>query len=268
MLFNLIHQAIIGFLIVTMKLSVNLNKISLLRESRGGALPSFYDFAKLALDQNIVGLTLHPRPDQRHIVEADIKTAFQLIEEYKKELNIEGNPGESAKNNYKGYLELVREYKPHQATLVPDSSTQLTSDHGWDILNSKQLIDFASEIRESSNICSIFIDTDITEKELESILNKNINAIELYTGPYAEACLTDCESDIVNEISKIRNVANSAKEKGLKVNAGHDLNTKNLPALRELGLIDEVSIGHAIICESLSKGFEKTVNEYIDICNG
>ena len=198
-----------------MNLSVNLNKISLLRESRGGVLPSFYDFAKLALDQNIVGITLHPRPDQRHIIEDDIKTAFELIKQYKKELNIEGNPVESAINNYKGYLTLIKQYKPHQATLVPDSSSQLTSDHGWDISHSKQLIDFATEIRESSNICSIFIDTDITEKELELILN-----------------------------------------------------TKNLPALRKLDLIDEVSIGHAIICESLSKGFEKTVNEYIDICNG
>ena len=215
MLLDLILQAIIGFSIVIMNLSVNLNKISLLRESRGGVLPSFYDFAKLALDQNIVGITLHPRPDQRHIIEDDIKTAFELIKQYKKELNIEGNPVESAINNYKGYLTLIKQYKPHQATLVPDSSSQLTSDHGWDISHSKQLIDFATEIRESSNICSIFIDTDITEKELELILN-----------------------------------------------------TKNLPALRKLDLIDEVSIGHAIICESLSKGFEKTVNEYIDICNG
>ena len=261
-------RAIIGFSIVTMKLSVNLNKISLLRESRGGILPSFYDFAKLALDQNIIGLTLHPRPDQRHIVEDDIKTAFELTQEYEKELNIEGNPVESAINNYKGYLALIREYKPHQATLVPDSSSQLTSDHGWDISHSKQLINFATEIRESSNICSIFIDTDITEKELELILNTNINAIELYTGPYATACLAESTSDIANEISKIKIVAKEAKEKGLKINAGHDLNTKNLPALRELDLLDEVSIGHAIICESLLKGFEKTVNEYIDICNG
>ena len=251
-----------------MKLSVNLNKISLLRESRGGVLPSFYDFAKLALDQNVAGITLHPRPDQRHIIEDDIKTAFELIKQYKKELNIEGNPVESAINNYKGYLTLIKQYKPHQATLVPDSSSQLTSDHGWDISHSKQLIDFATEIRESSNICSIFIDTDITEKELELILNTNINAIELYTGPYAEACLSESKSEIGNEISKIRILAESAKEKGLKINAGHDLNTKNLPALRKLDLIDEVSIGHAIICESLSKGFEKTVNEYIDICNG
>ena len=100
------------------------------------------------------------------------------------------------------------------------------------------------------------------------ILNTNINAIELYTGPYAEACLSESKSEIANEISKIRILAESAKEKGLKINAGHDLNAKNLPALRKLDLIDEVSIGHAIICESLSKGFEKTVNEYIDICNG
>ena len=268
MLLDLILQAIIGFSIVTMKLSVNLNKISLLRESRGGVLPSFYDFAKIALDQDIVGLTLHPRPDERHIIEDDIKTAFKLIEEYKKELNIEGNPVESPINNYKGYLTLISEYKPHQATLVPDSSSQLTSDHGWDISQSEQLIDFATEIRKSSNVCSIFIDTDIAENEFELILNKNINAIELYTGPYAEAYLDKRESDVANEISKIQNLANIAKGKGLKVNAGHDLNIMNLPALRELDLIDEVSIGHAIICESLSQGFEKTVNEYIDICNG
>ena len=112
MLLDLILQAIIGFSIVIMKLSVNLNKISLLRESRGGGLPSFYDFAKLALDQNIVGITLHPRPDQRHIIEDDIKTAFELIKQYKKELNIEGNPVESAINNYKGYLTLIKQYKP------------------------------------------------------------------------------------------------------------------------------------------------------------
>ena len=251
-----------------MNLSVNLNKISLLRESRGGVLPSFYDFAKLALDQNIVGITLHPRPDQRHIIEDDIKTAFELIKQYKKELNIEGNPVESAINNYKGYLTLIKQYKPHQATLVPDSSSQLTSDHGWDISHSQQLIDFATEIRESSNICSIFIDTDITEKELELMLNTNINAIELYTGPYAEACSSESKSEIANEISKIRILAESAKEKGLKINAGHDLNLDNLKFLKECAEIDEVSIGHSLIVDALKYGFDATILKYINAVKG
>mgnify|MGYP003349096489 CR=1 FL=1 len=205
-------QAIIGFSIVTMKLSVNLNKISLLRESRGGVLPSFYDFAKLALDQNVAGITLHPRPDQRHIVEDDIKTAFELIKQYKKELNIEGNPVERAINNYKGYLTLIKLYKPHQATLVPDSSSQLTSDHGWDISHSKQLIDFATEIRESSNVCSIFIDTDITEKELELILNTNKHVKKNIH--YSEELINKFDKNIPFDLENYNYLINSSGKEG------------------------------------------------------
>ncbi len=247
-----------------MKLSINLNKIALIRNSRGSISPSLEYFARIALEENILGLTAHPRPDNRHIRYEDLKLIKKLTDEYQKEFNIEGNPLELPSSGYRGYLALIEEFKPTQATLVPDDTNQLTSDHGWDIseLNSEK---FTSSIINNCDRCSVFINAGT---DLSSLNNKNINAIEIYTGPYADAHKSGNKELLDIEIKKIIFTAESARKEGIRVNAGHDLNLSNLPLLREYDLIDEVSIGHAIISESLDKGFKTIIRQYIKIVNG
>ena len=247
-----------------MKLSINLNKIALIRNSRGSISPNLEYFARTALEENILGLTAHPRPDNRHIRYEDLGLIKKLTDEYQKEFNIEGNPLEQPSSEYRGYLALIEEFKPTQATLVPDDTNQLTSDHGWDIseLNGEN---FTSSITNNCDRCSIFINAGTN---LSLLRNKNINAIEIYTGPYADAFKSGDEELLEKEFKKIVLTAESAKEQGLRVNAGHDLDLCNLPLLQELNLIDEVSIGHAIISESLDKGFKTTIRQYIRIVNG
>ena len=247
-----------------MKLSINLNKIALIRNSRGSISPSLEYFARTALEENILGLTAHPRPDNRHIRYADLVLIKKLTDEYQKEFNIEGNPLEHGSSEYRGYQALVEEFKPTQATLVPDDTNQLTSDHGWDIsdLNNEN---FTDSIIKNCDRCSVFINAGT---DLSLLKNRNINAIEIYTGPYADAHKSGDEELLARELNKIVSTAESAREQGLRVNAGHDLDLCNLPLLREQNLIDEVSIGHAIISESLDKGFKTTIRQYIRIING
>ena len=247
-----------------MKLSINLNKIALIRNSRGFISPSLEYFARIALEENILGLTAHPRPDNRHIRYEDLELIKKLTDEYQKEFNIEGNPLELPSPEYRGYLALIEIFKPTQATLVPDDSNQLTSDHGWDIsdLNGEN---FTDSIINNCDRCSVFINAGT---DLNSLNNKNINAIEIYTGPYADAYKSGVRELLDKELNKIIFTAKSAKEHGLRVNAGHDLDLDNLPMLREHDLIDEVSIGHAIISESLNQGFKSTIRQYIKIVNG
>ena len=247
-----------------MKLSINLNKIALIRNSRGSISPSLEYFARIALEENILGLTAHPRPDNRHIRYEDLELIKKLTDEYQKEFNIEGNPLELPSPEYRGYLALIEIFKPTQATLVPDDSNQLTSDHGWDIsdLNGEN---FTDSIINNCDRCSVFINAGT---DLNSLNNKNINAIEIYTGPYADAYKSGVRELLDKELNKIIFTAKSAKEHGLRVNAGHDLDLDNLPMLREHDLIDEVSIGHAIISESLNQGFKSTIRQYIKIVNG
>ena len=247
-----------------MKLSINLNKIALIRNSRGSISPSLEYFARIALEENILGLTAHPRPDNRHIRYEDLELIKKLTDEYQKEFNIEGNPLELPSPEYRGYLALIEIFKPTQATLVPDDSNQLTSDHGWDMcdLNGEN---FTDSIINNCDRCSVFIDAGT---DLNSLNNKNINAIEIYTGPYADAYKSGVRELLDKELNKIIFTAKSAKEHGLRVNAGHDLDLDNLPMLREHDLIDEVSIGHAIISESLNQGFKSTIRQYIKIANG
>ena len=247
-----------------MKLSVNLNKIALLRNSRGGREPNLEYFAKEALDEDIIGLTVHPRPDERHIKHSDLDLIKNITEQFKKELNIEGNPLEKESKSYIGFMEILRKYKPTQATLVPDSTSQITSDHGWNVADVNSL-DLIKEIRFNSSRCSIFVDA---ETDLDLLMNKDINAIEIYTGPYANAVDQDNKNKIELELLKIKNLSLKAKELGLRVNAGHDLNLDNLPELRKLDLIDEVSIGHAIITQSLIDGFKQTIKKYLEVING
>ena len=247
-----------------MKLSINLNKIALIRNSRGSITPNLEYFARTALEENILGLTAHPRPDNRHIRYEDLELIKKLTDEYQKEFNIEGNPLEQPSSKYRGYLALIEEFKPTQATLVPDDTNQLTSDHGWEIseLNGEN---FTSSIINNCARCSVFVNAGT---DLSSLNNKNINAIEIYTGPYAVAYKSGNKELLDIELKKIIFTAESAREVGLRVNAGHDLDLSNIPLLRERDLIDEVSIGHAIISESLDKGFKTTIRQYIKTING
>ena len=247
-----------------MKLSINLNKIALIRNSRGSISPNLEYFARTALEENILGLTAHPRPDNRHIRYEDLELINKLTNEYQKEFNIEGNPLELPSSEYRGYLALIKEFKPTQATLVPDDTNQLTSDHGWDI-NDLNDGNFTDSIINNCNRCSVFIDAGT---DLSLLKNKNINAIEIYTGPYADAHKLGDKELLKKELKKIIFTAESARNLGLRVNAGHDLDLNNLPLLKEHEIIDEVSIGHAIISESLDKGFKTTIRQYIKITNG
>ena len=247
-----------------MKLSINLNKIALIRNSRGSISPNLEYFARTALEENILGLTAHPRPDNRHIRYEDLELIKKLTDEYQKEFNIEGNPLEEPSLKYRGYLALIEEFKPTQATLVPDDTNQLTSDHGWDI-SELHGENFTSSIINNCDRCSVFINAGT---DLCSLNNKNINAIEIYTGPYADAHKSGDKELLDIELKKIIFTAESAREAGLRVNAGHDLDLSNIPLLRERDLIDEVSIGHAIISESLDKGFKTTIRQYIKTING
>ena len=247
-----------------MKLSINLNKIALLRNSRGSNNPDIEVFAKIALDHDILGLTVHPRPDERHINSNDLLKIKTLTSNFEKEFNIEGNPIEQPVNNYIGFKQIINKFKPTQATLVPDSTDQLTSDHGWR-LEEINNADFTNEIKTACNRCSIFIDAGTDLSELK---NKDIDSIEIYTGPYANAFELNDYKKLDEEIEKIIFTCKSTKSYGLRINAGHDLNLLNLPKLVSLGYIDEVSIGHAIISESLTKGFKNTINQYIEVTNG
>ena len=247
-----------------MKLSINLNKIALIRNSRGSNNPDIEYFAKLALDEDILGLTVHPRPDGRHIIYDDLVKIKAITDEYKKEFNIEGNPIEKESLNYKGFIPIIKEFKPTQATLVPDSTNQLTSDHGWEI-NDLNNADYIKSIKDECSRCSVFINAGTDLKELK---NNYVDSIEIYTGPYADAVLKNNSKLIDAELSKIIFTCETAKNLGMRINAGHDLDLNNLPMLKELNLIDEVSIGHAIISESLNNGFKNTIQQYIKLING
>ena len=250
--------------LTNMKLSINLNKIALLRNSRGSNNPDIEEYARTALEFDILGLTAHPRPDNRHITYDDLICIKQLTSEYSKEFNIEGNPQETMSSNYKGFISLIEEFKPTQATLVPDATNQLTSDHGWEIqdLNSA---DYIQNIKKNCDRCSVFINAGANLNELT---NDAVDSIEIYTGPFAEAVKQNNTESITNELSKIIYTTEIAKERNMRVNAGHDLDLINLPYLIETNLIDEVSIGHAIISESLNQGFKNTINQYIELING
>ena len=206
-----------------MKLSINLNKIALLRNSRGSNNPDIKEFAITALEENILGLTVHPRPDNRHITYDDLKRIKILTSEYNKEFNIEGNPVEAPSSRYKGYIQLIEEFKPTQATLVPDATNQLTSDHGWEIqdLNTANYIE---NIKKNCIRCSVFINAGTNLNELS---NNAIDAIEIYTGPFADAVKQKNSKLIDNELSKIVFTSEIAKQRNMRVNAGHDLDLIN-----------------------------------------
>jgi pyridoxine 5-phosphate synthase len=231
------------------KLSVNINKIATLRNSRGGnnpdVLKSATDIQRFGAD----GITVHPRPDERHIRYADVRDLKKLITT---EFNIEGNCREQK------FVDLVLETRPDQVTLVPDASGQVTSDHGWDTLKHKDYLTEMIKLFRSAGIrVSIFVDPDITM--VEGAAATGTDRIELYTEGYARLFPEDKAKAIGPYIAAARR----AKELGLGLNAGHDLDLYNLKFFKEqIPWTDEVSIGHALICDALYLGLENTVQLY------
>ena len=244
-----------------MKLSVNLNKIALLRNARGENYPDLNYFANKVIDLGVDGLTLHPRPDHRHATSNDVIKLAELSKKRNVEFNIEGNPFTKANGDFLGFIELVEIIKPDQITLVPDELNQITSDHGWSQgSHDEQLIDAIANIRNCSknSRISLFID-NIEGVEYANRLN--VELIEIHTGKFAKN-ISEGSEDVINEVA---NIVKSAKNMNLLVNAGHDLNLENLNYLVMMGSINEVSIGHAIIVDSLHYGFEETIKKYIKI---
>ena len=241
-------------------LSVNLNKVALLRNARGSDYPSLVDFAKLCMNHDICGLTLHPRPDERHALSSDVIDLANLCKESNLEFNIEGNPFNIEKGSFRGYENLVSDIKPYQATLVPDKEDQITSDRGW--LrggHDDELKLIIERLREDCKFVSMFIDANI--ESADYALEMGVNAVEIYTGPYAKLN----NDKRIPYIQEMHETFEYIKSKNLKLNAGHDLNLDNLPALIDLKIIDEVSIGHAIISESLIHGLDNVLSKYIKI---
>lgn len=232
------------------KLSVNINKFATLRNSRGGNNP---DVIKAALDCERFGsegITVHPRPDERHIRYEDVHELKKVLTT---ELNIEGNPKE------KKFVDLVLGVKPAQVTLVPDALGQLTSDHGWDTIENKEyLIDIISEFKRNGIRTSIFVDADL--KMIEGAKYTGTDRIELYTESYAQHFLTNKEEAIIPFIV----AAKKANELGIGINAGHDLSLENLHYFKQqIPELREVSIGHALVCDALYFGLENTVQLYL-----
>lgn len=251
-------------------LSVNLNKIAWLRNARGGSRPDVGEAARRIIDAGAQGITVHPRPDQRHIHPRDVRElALLLRSEYAEiEFNIEGNPGSRARRNgYPGFDRLIEEARPNQATLVPDADSQLTSDHGWDLSDSRTAARVAETIaryRGWGARVSLFMDPD--ERQIERAKACGADRIELYTGPYAELVerLGLSDARVRSCRRAYRDAARYAAGLGLGVNAGHDLNLDNLSDLIAIGNIDEVSIGHALISDALDFGLAATVRKYLD----
>ncbi len=230
------------------KLSVNINKIATLRNSRGGNVPNVVEVALDCERFGADGITVHPRPDERHIKREDV---YDLRPVLKTEFNIEGYPSDE-------FIEMVLQVKPHQVTLVPDSPGQLTSNAGWDTYSN---LEFLSEILERFNEAgirtSVFVDP--VSKMVEYAAKAGADRVELYTEGYA----TKYEADRVAALAPYMEAALTAKKLGIGLNAGHDLSLQNLNYLvTQIPWIDEVSIGHALICESLYLGLEKTIYEY------
>lgn len=231
------------------KLSVNINKIATIRNARGGNLPNLVQVAKDCEKFGAQGITIHPRPDERHIRYQDV---YDLKKVVTTEFNIEGFPNTQ-------FINLVLENKPEQVTLVPDPPGVLTSNAGWDTLKQKDFLkEVIQEFKQNNIRTSIFVDTQLVN--IENAIETGTDRIELYTGPYAKDFPKNNELAIA-EYVKAANLANSL---GLGINAGHDLNLDNLNYFKNnIVNLKEVSIGHALICDALYYGLEETIKKYL-----
>ncbi|MFT3763736.1 MAG: pyridoxine 5'-phosphate synthase [Pseudoxanthomonas sp.] len=242
------------------RLSVNVNKIAVLRNSRGGGEPDVVDAARACLDAGAHGVTVHPRPDQRHIREDDVYALAELTAQRGVEFNLEGNPFAPPRDGYPGFVELCRRARPAQATLVPDGDGQLTSDHGFDFARDRErLRPLVAELKALG--CRISLFADAGSPALDDAAATGTDRIEIYTGPYAEAAARGAAHDA---LALCADTARRAQALGLDVNAGHDLSQDNLDAfLRGVPGVLEVSIGHALISEALYAGLDRTVQRYL-----
>lgn len=246
---------------MTTLLSVNLNKIAVLRNSRGGAEPALAPAVETVIAAGAAGITVHPRPDRRHILPEDVAGLVRVIAN-RVELNIEGNPFAGPGPGYPGFLELVCQSCPDQATLVPDSDGQITSDHGFDLLrDTARLAPIVERLKRLGCRVSLFVDAGCPGLELAAAIG--VDRVELYTGPFA---LAHAAGDADVELSALRDTALEALGLGMAVNAGHDLSQANLADfLSHVPEVSEVSIGHALIAESLYAGLAETVRRYVSI---
>ncbi len=230
------------------KLSVNINKIATIRNARGGDVPSVVQVAIDCERFGAEGITVHPRPDERHITTKDV---YDLKKVVRTEFNIEGYPDER-------YMKLIEDVRPEQATLVPDPPGVLTSNAGWETKKQLDLLaDLANQLKAMKIRSSVFVDTNL--ENIEFAAKAGFDRIELYTGPYAEDYATNPEKAVELYVK----AAEFAKELGLGVNAGHDLSLENLKFLKtKIPFMDEVSIGHALISDALYLGLENTIQRY------
>lgn len=240
-------------------LSVNVNKIAVLRNSRGGAEPDVCVAADTCMRAGAGGITVHPRPDQRHVRPHDVR-ALSALCRGRAEFNIEGNGFAPARAEYPGLLALVAGTGPTQCTLVPDSDAQITSDHGFDLrADADRLRPLIASLKSHGCRVSLFVDADVADVERAAEIGAD--RIEIYTGPYAAAF---ARNDYRRELDLCVRTAERARAAGLGVNAGHDLNQTNLPAFKAaIAELTEVSIGHALIGEALYAGLASTVEAYV-----
>jgi pyridoxine 5-phosphate synthase len=235
-------------------LSVNLNKVALLRNTRALGVPSVARAAHIALDAGAHGITVHPRPDGRHVRAHDVRELAEILRKRRgAEFNIEGNP-------FHGLLEFVRDVRPQQCTLVPDETGAFTSDHGWDFpADRARLEPVVKELKSLGVRVSLFMDP--LPEAMAAVGELGADRVELYTEPYAKAFGT---AEQGASLSRYAEAARAAQRAGLGVNAGHDLNWENLPPfLRAVPGVLEVSIGHALIADAIELGLAGTVRQYL-----
>ncbi|KPK80702.1 MAG: pyridoxine 5'-phosphate synthase [Phycisphaerae bacterium SM23_33] len=239
-------------------LSVNVNKVALLRNSRNIGIPCVAKAARLCVQAGAGGITVHPRPDQRHIRPSDVQELAGLLTV---EFNIEGNPFAEPAGDYPGFMAIVRQAKPTQCTLVPDAPGQFTSDHGWDLTrDAARLKPVVEELKQLGARVSLFMDPDLDQ--IARAPQAGADRVELYTESYARAFAA---GDVDAVFQRYARAARHAQDLGLGVNAGHDLNLENLGKFVTIPGILEVSIGHALISEALEMGLAATVREYVRI---
>ena len=245
-------------------LSVNVNKIAVLRNSRGGKEPDVHTAAQTCIGAGAGGITVHPRPDRRHVRPDDVLVLGELCGG-RVEFNIEGNGFAPPRDGYPGLLALVAGTRPTQCTLVPDSDGQITSDHGFNLrADASRLKPLIAELKGQRARVSLFMDVDAPD--IERAAELGADRVELYTGPYAHAY---AQGRYARELDACSRAAERAHAAGLGVNAGHDLNQANLGTLKQaIPFLAEVSIGHALIGEALYAGLVPTVQAYLKILAG
>jgi pyridoxine 5-phosphate synthase len=236
--------------------SANLNKVALLRNTRDNGIPDVVNFARLCIAAGAAGITVHPRPDERHTRPSDVYALRKLTRDLNVEFNIEGYPTDE-------FLRLVLEVRPEQCTLVPDAPDQKTSDHGWDVVAHAELLKrVISPLAAAGIRVSVFMDP--APELMPLVPATGAHRIELYTEPYATSFATPNQAA---SLSQYAASAEAAHKLGLGVNAGHDLNLDNLgPFLNTVPNVQEVSIGHALIADSLELGMTEAVRRYVVIC--